>query len=124
MNLAGEQAAREAIERYFAGHRTGDPETMRRAFHPEARVQFVQNGTYGSWDLSEYLTRLSGAPAPDEDRRIRVVRDLRVTGNIALAEVELDYPHVRFVDYLCLLRLGEEWTITHKVFKAYPKDGA
>jgi hypothetical protein len=53
-----------------------------------------------------------------------VVRDLRITGNIGVAEVELDYPRVRFVDYLCLLRLGENWPITHKVFKAYPKDGA
>lgn len=122
MDESGEQAAREAVERYFAGHRTGDPEVMRRAFHPDARVQFVQEGGYASWDLSEYLTRLSGAPAPDEDRRRRIVRDIRITENTGLAEVELDYPRVTFVDYLCLLRIGEEWTISHKVFRAYPRN--
>jgi hypothetical protein len=40
----------------------------------------------------------------------------------ATAEVELDYPSVRFVDYLTLLLVDGDWLIVNKAFKAFPKE--
>lgn len=119
-----EAGARDAIDRYFQGHVTGDPGVMRKAFHPEARLQFVRDGAFGAVPLDEYLTWLPGEPAADEADRRRTVRHLHVADNVAAAEVVLDYPTVRFVDYLTIVRTGPEWAITNKSFQAYPKEGA
>ena len=120
---ADQQGIREAIDRYFLGHVTGDPEVMRRAFHPDARLQWYRDDAFGSATLETYLTWLPGSPAEDEERRDRSVTQLHVSGNVATAEVVLDYPDVRFVDYLTVVWTGTEWAITNKTFQAYPKSG-
>lgn len=116
-----EAGPREAVERYFEGHVTGDPEVMRRAFHPDARLQFNREGEFGQASLETYLTWLPGQRAEDEGERRRSLERLSVSGDVAVAELELDYPAVRFVDYLTIVRTGERWLITNKVFQAYPK---
>ena len=112
---------RIAIARYFDGHATGDPSVMRHAFHERARLQFVQHGGYAEWSLDEYLARLPGRAADDEPRRTRRITAVHATDDAATAELELDYPTVRFVDYLTLLRIDGEWLIVNKAFKAHPK---
>jgi hypothetical protein len=39
-----------------------------------------------------------------------------VTGETAIAKVELDYPDALLTDYFSLLRIGGDWTIVHKTF--------
>ena len=95
---------------------------MRLAFHPEARLQSVQACAMEWTKLETYLTWLSGTPAEDEKDRTREVTWLHVADTIAVAEVILDYPQVRFVDYLTIVLDGSEWRIANKAFKAYPKD--
>ena len=121
---AGLDQARAAVERYFEGHRTGDPVVMRKAFHPEARLQWFRDGEFGSAPLETYLTWLPGGPAEDETKRSREVAHLHVSGNVATAHLVLDYPEVRFVDFLTIVRTGEDWLITNKTFQAYPKGQA
>jgi len=94
---------------------------MRKAFHASARVQFVQNGQYKEWSLDEYLGKLPGRPADDENLRTRRIVTLTASGDAASAELELDYPAVRFADYLSLLRVDGEWLIVNKSFQAHPK---
>jgi hypothetical protein len=109
------------IQRYFDGHATGSASVMRRAFHQSARLQFVQDGRYAEWSLGEYLARLPGRAPDDEPRRTRRIVAVQATDDAAAVEVELDYPGVRFVDYLTLLRIDGDWFIVNKAFKAFPK---
>jgi Putative lumazine-binding len=44
-----------------------------------------------------------------------------VTGDVAVAKAELDYPDVRLVDYFILVRAGGEWKIVSKAFQRFPK---
>lgn len=117
-------AVHAAVQRYFDGHATGSPSVMRRAFHESARLQFVQNGRYAEWSLDEYLGKLPGRPADNEEQRRRRIVSVTASGDTAAAELELDYPAVRFVDYLSLLRVDGEWLIVNKSFQAYPKPPA
>jgi hypothetical protein len=117
-------AIHQAVQRYFDGHATGSPSVMRLAFHESARVQFVQGGRYAVWSLDEYVAKLPGRPADDEGRRRRRIVALTASGDAAAAELELDYPAVRFVDYLSLLRVDGEWLIVNKSFQAHPKSPA
>jgi hypothetical protein len=110
-----------AIERYFDGHATGNPSVMRKAFHESARLQFVKDRRYSTWSLDEYLGKLPGRPADDESARTRRIVRVEATGDMASAEVELDYPATRFVDYLTLLRIDGDWIIVNKAFQAFPK---
>ena len=121
MNGAISDSIRAAIQRYFDGHATGSASVMRLAFHERARLQFVQDGRYAEWSLGEYLARLPGQAPDDESNRTRRIVAVQATGDAATAEVELDYPAVRFVDYLTLLLIDGDWTIVNKAFKAFPK---
>ena len=112
---------RVAIQRYFDGHATGSASVMRRAFHERARLQFVQEGRYAEWSLDEYLARLPGRAPDDESNRTRRIVAVQATHDVATAEVEPDYPGVRFVDYLTLLLIDGDWLIVNKAFKAFPK---
>ena len=116
---ADEAGVRAAIEHYLLGHATGDPEHYRKAFHPEAELFFVRDGKLTQWSLDEYIARAgTGKPAADEARRRRRIASVDVTGTAATAKVELDYPEVRFVDYMALLKLNGEWRIVNKTFDA------
>ena len=112
---------RAAVQRYFDGHATGSPSVMRRAFHESARLQFIRDGGYSVWSLDEYLAKLPGRPADDEAQRTRRIVAMWSDGNIASAEVELDYPAVRFVDHLTMLLIDGEWLIVNKTFNATQK---
>jgi len=81
----------------------------------------LQDGRYAEWSLDEYLARLPGRAADDESRRARRITAVHATDDAATAELELDYPTVRFVDYLTLLLINGDWVIVNKAFKALPK---
>ena len=60
--------------------------------------------------------------AADEARRKRQVVMVDVTGDAAVAKVELDFPDTKITDYFALLKAGNEWKIVHKWFTRAPKN--
>ena len=114
---------RNAVERYFEGSATGRPEVMETAFHADARLIFLRDGEVVVLPLQDWLGRFTGSPAADEAQRARRVVAIDVSGDAAIAKLELDYPDVTLVDYMTLLRVGDEWRIVHKSFHGQPKSG-
>ncbi len=114
---AQDRSAREPIETYFQAHATGNPDLIRKAFTPDATIQFVENGKITTWTVEEFATRFKG-PAPDEDHRVRRIESLRVSGEVASAVLTLDYPHVRFTDHFLLMKSNGVWKVVSKVFHA------
>jgi len=112
-----QDSPRDAVELYFQAHAFGDGDYIRRAFAPDAKIQFVENGQLKQWTREEFAQRFQG-PATDEDRRVRRIDSLDVRGTAASAVVTLDYPQVLFRDHLSLLKIGDQWKIVHKVFSA------
>jgi hypothetical protein len=111
-------AVRVAVEHYFRGHATGDGAHFRKVFHPESKLFFIRDGKFASWTSDEYIGRASGSPAADEAQRKRSIEWIDVSGDTAVAKVRLDYPAVKFVDYLSLLKIDGEWKIVNKTFHA------
>ena len=64
---------------------------------------------------------MSGKPAADESKRKRAIEAIDVVGNAAVARIILDYPTVKFIDYMTLLKINGEWKIVNKSFYAEPK---
>ena len=116
-----EAGVRQAIEHYFQGHATGDGANHRKAFHPEAKLFWIRDGQFAQRTSEEYIAGAPGKPAPDEAQRKRSIAMIDITGNAAIAKVVLDYPQVRFTDYMSLLKINGEWKIVNKTFVAEPK---
>ena len=115
-------AVRKAItDHYFKAHATGSGDPLKGMFVDEGRMMWVQDGQLRTRTSAEYISGFKGTPAPDEARRVRKVLMTDVTGDVAIAKVELDYPDGRFVDYFTLAKLAGEWKIIHKTFQRFPK---
>lgn len=114
-------AVRVALENYIKGHSTGDGEFMKKAFHTEGNLIFVRDGKYTTRSFADYIAGFTGKPAADEAQRKRTIEAIDVSGNAAVAKLILDYPAVRFVDYMSLLKINGEWKIVTKIFYAEPK---
>jgi protease I len=118
-------AVRKAItDHYFKAHATGSGEPLKGMFVDEGRMMWVQDGQLRSRTSAEYIGGFKGTPPPDESKRVRKVLMTDVTGDVAIAKVELDYPDTRFVDYFTLAKLGGQWKIIHKTFQRFPKTPA
>lgn len=114
-------AVRAPLEAYLRGHATGSADEFRPAFHPDAQLWGMRNGALIRMTAEEYIGRASGSPASDEAQRRRWIESLDVTGDTAVAKIILDYPSVRFTDYMALSRIDGRWVIVNKMFQAEPK---
>ena len=111
-----EHAVRGAIEHYFRGHATGNGEHFRKVFHPDSKLFAVRDGKYWQLTSEEYIARASGKPAADEEKRMRRIDSIDITGNVAIAKITLHYPQVKFTDYMSMLKIDGEWKIVNKTF--------
>jgi Putative lumazine-binding len=118
---AEEAAVRQALDNYVQGHVTGQGEYFRKVFHPDSKLFAVRDGKYWQLTSEEYITRASGKPASDEAQRKRRIESVDITGNAAIAKIVLDYPQVKFTDYMSLLKINGQWWIVNKTFHSEPK---
>ncbi|MBS1807952.1 MAG: nuclear transport factor 2 family protein [Acidobacteria bacterium] len=118
---AEESAARVPLENYLKGHATGEAEYFKKAFHPEAKLFWYRDGKLMTRTSAEYIAGAAGKPAPDEAQRKRWIESVKITGNAGIAVIVLDYPTVKFVDYMSLLKIDGEWKIINKTFYAESK---
>jgi hypothetical protein len=118
---AEEAAVRQALDYYIQGHATGQGEHFRKAFHTDAKLFAVRDGKYWQLTSEEYIARAAGKPADDEAQRKRSIEAIDITGNAAVAKIVLDYPQVKFTDYMSLLKIDGQWRIVNKTFYAEPK---
>lgn len=121
-DTTGDATVRRTIEQhYFAAHATGSGESLRGVFVEEGRMFWAADGQLRSRASTEYINGFSGKPAADEAQRRRRILAVDVTGDVAVAKAELDYPEVRLVDYFILVRAGGNWKIVSKAFQRFPK---
>lgn len=118
-----EAGARAAVNHYLAGHATGSAAEFAAAFHPKAMLYWNRDGGFAERTLADFIAAAAtGKPAGDEAQRRRWIESLDVTGNAGMAKVVLDYPSVRFVDYLSLVKADGGWRIVNKIFQAERKE--
>ena len=115
-------AIRAVVTLYLEGMIWGQPDKLRRAFHPKATAAGHFDGSYtntGPVDfIPEWLglgTLPPGTPYTSEITRIDV------TGTIAFAKVTDTCFGDDYTDYLTLIRDQGQWQITHKAWFVHPK---
>ena len=115
------ESAKIPLNNYLQGHITGNPEFIRKAFYKDARIMAFRDGKLTNLSVEDFATRFSGKPANDEAERKRSIESIEVSGTAAIAKIVLDYPTIKFVDYMSLLKIDGEWKIVNKSFYAEPK---
>jgi hypothetical protein len=118
---ANEAEVRAAMEHYLLGHATGDGAHYKMVFHPESKLYFNRDGKFSTRTSQEYIAGAPGKPAADEAQRKRRIVMVDVTGDAAIAKVELDYPNALLTDYFTLLKVDGKWMIMNKIFNTNPK---
>lgn len=115
------EAAKLPLQNYIRAHETGNADFVHKAFTSDAKIVGYISGNLISWSVEQYAGRFNGKAANDEAQRKRSFEILDITGDAAVAKVMLDYPSIKFVDYMALLKINGEWKITHKSFNAQAK---
>jgi hypothetical protein len=115
---ADEAAIRQTVQYYFDGGKNRDSLTLRKAFHPEARMLFVRDGKLTVVPIGEYITRVgSDRREPGEvDSTERKVISVDVVGDAAVAKLKLKRPDALLTDYMSLLKVDGRWLIVNKIF--------
>ena len=100
-------------------------EAMREGFHPVFKIHGVSDGELSQYPIDDWIGAIEERKAkPGYERESWTHRFpiLDVTGDAAIVKVELlkDGTHV-YTDYLSLLKLGDGWKITDKVYHRHPE---
>ncbi|HEY0591992.1 MAG TPA: nuclear transport factor 2 family protein [Thermoanaerobaculia bacterium] len=107
-----------AIGYYFEGHAKGSGDAMRKAFAPEAQLFWIADSALKTRTSEDFAAAFKGNVAQDEAQRKRTIELIDVAGDVAIAKVVLDYPAVKFTDYMSLAKVGGEWKIVNKTYFA------
>jgi Putative lumazine-binding len=115
---ADEAAIRQTVQYYFDGGKNRDSLTLRKAFHPEARMLFARDGKLVVVPIGEYISRVGAERLkPGEvDSTERKVVSVDVVGDAAVAKLELKRPNALLTDYMSLLKVDGRWQIVNKIF--------
>lgn len=111
-----------ALMNYIDGTANGDPDQVRRAFHPDFNLYTVNDGD-SLWIRSgeKYIAGIK--PGEKNNRQGRII-SIDVEKNAAMAKAEIAIPGWRiFTDYFLLLKYEGTWKIVQKSYtwREWPK---
>jgi protease I len=118
---ADEAAIRRTIQHYFDGGMS-----VRKAFHPSARMTFVADTGFSLVPIEEYIARAEEGAKKNPGRKnwgSQEIAEIDVTGDAAVAKLSLGNDRWAVTDYMTLLRIGGEWKIVNKSFTRQAKGG-
>lgn len=100
---------------YIEGTANGEPDRLKRAFHPDFNLYFVQNDSVKVWSGKGYISNVKEGR---KSNRIGKIISVDFVNDAAIAKIEIDMPDRKrlYTDYLMLLKVDDEWKIIHKSF--------
>ncbi|MGB4773451.1 MAG: serine hydrolase [Chitinophagaceae bacterium] len=109
----------EVLMDYIEGTANGQPERLKRAFHSDFNLYYVDRDTLRVWKGSDYIGNIKLGER--NDRKGRIV-SINIVNNAASATVEIDIPSRKriYTDYMLLLKYQGGWKIIHKSFTFQP----
>lgn len=112
----------ETLTNYIEGTANGEPDRLRKAFHPDFNLYtVVGEDSLRVWDGQDYI---SGFKEGRKSNRIGRIISIDHENNAAIAKVEIVMPNRGvYTDYFLLLKLGEDWKIIHKTYTGRPFHG-
>lgn len=113
----------ETLMHYIEGTANGQPERLRKAFHPDFNLYSVtEEDSLRTWRGEDYI---SGIRVGVKNNREGRVISIDHENNAASAKAEIVIPNWKiFTDYFLLLKYEGSWKIVHKSYtwRPYPKN--
>ncbi len=107
---------------YIEGTANGEPERVKRAFHPELNLYTIANDSVRIWYGQNYI---KGIKEGRKSNRIGRIVSIDYENNAASAKIEILIPNAKrkYTDYLLLLKYQGRWKIIHKsyTYVTHPK---
>jgi len=112
----------ETLMDYIDGTANGEPERLRRAFHPDFNLYSVtKEDSLRIWSGKDYIGKMR---IGEKNNRIGRIISIDYENNAAIAKAEIDIPNWKiFTDFFLLLKYEDSWKIVHKSYtwREYPK---
>lgn len=111
---ADEAAIRATIQHYFDGGMA-----VRKAFHRTARMTFMADTGFTLVPIEDYLSRVEEGARRNPNATgwpSEKIADIDITGDAAVAKLELSNGRVDITDYMTLLKVDGTWVIVNKTF--------
>lgn len=108
---------------YIVGTANGEPERLKKAFHPDFNLYTVT--TEDSLRIRSGEKYISNIKEGQKSNRIGRIISVDYEKDAAIAKVEIVIPNWRiFIDYFLLLKYEGSWKIVHKSYtwRPYPKE--
>lgn len=115
------QQITETLMDYIEGTANGEPERLRRAFHPNFNLYTVSKDSLWIRSGEQYI---SGIKIGEKNNRIGRIISIDYEKDAAMAKAEIVVPNWRiFTDYFLLLKYEGTWKIVQKSYtwREYPK---
>lgn len=106
---------------YIEGTANGEPERLRRAFHPDFNLYTVTNDTLWTRSGEAYIANIKVGEKNSREGRII---SIDYEKDAAMAKAEIVIPNWRiFTDYFLLLKYEGSWKIVQKsyTYRPFPK---
>lgn len=104
----------ETLMDYIEGSTNGQPERLKKAFHPDLNLYYTKGENLMTWSGEAYIKDTKeGQPTGEKGKIIFIDYE----NDIATAKVQVTYPEkTPYIDYFMLMKLQGHWTIVHKMF--------
>ena len=116
-----EDQIRETLMHYIEGTANGEPDRLRKAFHPDFNLYAVsEDGSLRVRSGEKYISLFKKGQKAD---RVGKIVSIDYENDAATAKVEIVFGGKRvFTDYFLLLKYEGSWKIVHKSYTSKPLD--
>ncbi len=116
------EAITSTLMDYVEGTANGEPERVKRAFHPDLNLYSIKDDELQVWNGQDYTGNIKKG---QKSNRIGRIVSIDYENDAACAKIEIRMPGLKriYTDFLLLLKYQGSWKIIHKSFTYvdYPK---
>ena len=108
----------QTLTDYIEGSTNGQPERLKKAFHPDLNLYSIRDNEINVWSGVDYINKThKGKPTGEYGK----ILSIDFENNAAMAKVEISHPKnpIPYIDYFMLLKNDGKWIIIHKMYTKY-----
>lgn len=107
------KAIENIINLYFEGTNTDNPELLRKSFHPDATLKFINNkGFYTMTTIEKFFSYFTNTKTRSFESEIYYID---ISGTAANVKLTTKYKTYEYIDYMNMLKTKDGWKIVSKI---------
>lgn len=108
----------ETLMNYIDGTANGEPEKLKKAFHPDFNLYTISNDSLRIRSGKKYVSNIKEG---EKSNRIGRIISIDYENDAAVAKAEIVIPNWRiFTDYFLLMKYEGSWKIVQKSYTSRP----